>query len=220
MFNALKKLFNGPEPIHEEAIEWAHQNELTPDLWRLEQFVRQRIFVPCDMKRGGKNHEIIESAVNGPIFLDVYTARDYTLWKKDLGSHSFPVALPGDYKPDAFTIVPVEAAPIKGELYHINPLQFVKLDKLRHPSMFYRERVPIRIPYRTVKYRFGGEGTTDKFPTISNHNYFVTVDAWMYFGIEEYWDPMIGGIFKSQMDLYEHDQPRQWMKHFYKFETG
>jgi hypothetical protein len=216
MLNILKR-FKQPEEVVDDvaAIEWAHQNESTPDMWKLEQFIRQAIFVPCDMKKGGVNHHLIEEAINGPVYEDTYTADEYTFWKKDLGGHSFPIVLPKDYRPDAHTIVPVESAPIKGELYYIRPTQFAKLDTHRGTGRFFRERVKIRIPYRTVSY-----GPKKVLPEISNHSYFTTITAWMYMGVQQYWDPMIGGIFKSQMDLYEHDQPRVWIKQYYKFETG
>jgi len=219
MLNFLKG-FRKPSSVEEElpdlnAIAWAHQNDSTPDMWKLEQFKRQAIFVCCDMKKGGINHRLIEEAINGDVYQDTYTADEYTLWKKDLGGQSFPVVLPKDYRPDGHTLVPVESAPIKGELYYINPTQFIQLDLHRPVGQFFRERVNIRIPYRTVSY-----GPKKVLPEISNHNYFSTVPAWMYMGVRDYWHPMIGGIFKGQMDLYEHDQPRPWIKQYYKFETG
>lgn len=216
MFKALRKHFSEIKAaeLDAEAAEWAAQCDQTPDNWRLEQFIRQLIFVPDDMKKGGKNHDLIEEAINGPVHLDVYTADQYTFWLKDLGGHSFPVVLPGSYRPDAYTIVPVEAAPIKGELYFIRPSQFILLDKHKQNGVqFRRERVSIRIPYRTVKY-----GPHDVLPKISQHM-FVTTPAWMYVGVTEYWDPMIGGVFKGQMDLYEHDTKRVWMEKYYKFDV-
>lgn len=213
MFEALRKyLPDRVQDLDPEATEWAAQCNLTPDNWKLEQFIRQLIFVPDDMKKGGKNHDLISEAINGPTHSSVYTADPYTFWLKDLGGHSYPIVLPANYKPDAFTIVPVEAAPIQGELYFIRPSQFVLLDKHKQNGVqFRRDRVSIRIPYRTVSY---GPAV---LPKISQH-YFTTITAWMYTGVTEYWDPMIGGVFRSQMDLFEHETPRAWMKHYYKFE--
>ncbi len=217
MLKALKNFLHPPQQEDiDPIVEWAHQNEHTPDMWKLEQYIRQLIFVPCDMKEGGNNHSLIAEAINGPSYKDAYTADEYTFWKKDLGGYSFPIVLPKDYRPDGFTIVPVESAPIKGELYFIRPPQFKVLDNHKNRGLqFTRERVGIRIPYRTVSY-----GPKRPLPVISNHNYFATVQAWMYIGVKEYWHDMIGGIFKSQMDLYVHDQPRVWIKKYYKFETG
>ncbi len=72
----------------------------------------------------------------------------------------------------------------------------------------------IRVPYRLVRY-----GKLQPLPRISTH-YFYSVPAWMYVGVQSYWDNQIAGIFKSQMDLYEHDTKRIWIDKFYKFETG
>lgn len=215
MLTAVKKWFGKDGPDY-EAIEWANQCILTPDNWKLEQYVRQLIFLPCDMKKGHRNHGLIEDHINGPVYEDVYTAQEYTFWKKDLGEASFPVVLPGDYRPDAFTPYEVEAAPIKGELYFIPGHHMKELDKHRlNGVQFVRDRVNIRIPYRTVSFN-----KERPLPVISDHKYFNTVPAWMYMGVKDYWDPQIGGIFQSQMDLYEHDNPRVWIKKYYKFEPG
>lgn len=227
MLTRLKRIFSPEEAVPEEAaIEWAHQNELTPDFWRLEQYIRQWLFVPDDMKRGGVNHHLIEEAINGPIETDVYTAHPYTMWKKDLGTQSYPIVLPADYVPSGRTIVPVEPAPIKGELYGIRPSAFISLDKHKLNGLqFFRTRVDVRVSYRTVRYErmtidpetLLPVGSRRPLPIISEHG-FVQFPAWMYQGFPDYWDPQLNGIFRSQMDLYEHDRPRVWIKKYYCFQ--
>jgi hypothetical protein len=207
------------------AIEWAHQCALTPDNWKLEQYIRQLVFLPCDLKAGGVNHDIIKDVINGPVYEDmVYTSKKYTFWKKDLGGHSFPIALPGDYRPNAFTTFPVEPAPIKGSLYFV-PGSFMKeLDKHRQNGVqFRRERVDVRISYRTVSFDPPSIDEATLLPQLKRrplpqlHDGFTTVPAWMYFGVVEYWDNMIGGIFKSQMNTFQHQPKRVWIDKFYKF---
>lgn len=217
----VKKLFGSDDQLDYEAIEWALQCHMTPDNWKLEQYIRQLVFVPCDMKKGGNNHHLIKDFINGPSYEDAYTSKEYTFWKKDLGGHSFPIVLPGDYRPDSFLgppemVEPIESAPIKGELYFIPGSHVKELDKHRvNGVQFTRDRVNIRIPYRTVAFN-----KERPLPVISDHQFFSTVQAWMYVGVKDYWNPQIGGIFKSQMDLYEHDKPRVWIKRFYQFRTN
>lgn len=217
MLSAVRKVFDRFQPVPAATNDFLRQTELTPDIWQLEQFQYLRIFVPCDMMTGKINNNLVKDASKDgkPLHPTCYTHNDYTFWKKDLGEHSYGVPLPASYRPTGFVRWPVEGARIRGELWGIRPNQFIVLDRLRqHGRMFVRRRVPITLPYRTVSY-----DDTRRLPNISDHKYFQTVDAWMYFGIPEYWDPQIGGIFaKAQLELHEHDQRRLWMNKFYKWE--
>lgn len=214
MLQVLKKFFDKQEPVN---CEWlAKLDHNTPDIWQLQQYTRQLVFVCDDLMTGGINNELVSagSFIPRAFHPSCYTTHNYTLWRKDLGEYSFPVALPASYKPSGFVRWPVEPAPIRGELWSIRPSQFILLDKHRQNGVqCVRKRVEIRYPYRTVAY--------DKerpLPHISDQTYFTTVEAWMYIGDPNYWDPLIGGVFaNSQMELYERDIPVPWMKKYYKF---
>lgn len=209
MFETLKKVLHrpGPEPPM-EVMEWRKPH--TPDWHRLEQFQTQRIFIPDEVKTGGIHHSFLEGAkVINP---SCYTHDDMTFWKKDLGGNSFPIPLPGDFRPEGFVRWPVEPAPIQGELWLVSPNHIYSLDIHKGNTVrFSRERVQIKYPYRGVR-------NIGPNPKITKHC-FELIEAWMYLGNAEYWRNQIGGIFTSQMDLYEHDVPRDWMRKFYKFDV-
>lgn len=186
---------------------------LTPDIWKLEQFTRQLLFVPCDLKTGGRNNELLRQAsfVPLPVYPLCYTTNKFTFWKKDLGKLSFPVPLPEGYRPSNFVRWEVEPARIQGELWSIRPRAFISLDILRQNTLqFRRERVRIACPWRDV------------YRTVSNAHispdYIINIPAWMYIGVQNYWDPQIGGLFASaQIDTREH-YPTPWIDKYYCFE--
>lgn len=182
----------------------------TPDWWRLEQFETQLVFIPDEVKTNGKYHDFIEDE-GLMINPSCYTHEMMTFWLKDLGESSYPIPLPGDFRPEGFVRWPIEAAPIQGELWLLNPNQIYSLDIHKGNTVrFNRERVLIKYPYRGVR-------NVGPNPKITPHC-FKLVTAWMYKGLTHYWADQVGGIFTSQMDLHEHDVPRDWIRKFYKFQ--
>lgn len=215
MFQALKKLV-GFDKTNETVTAWAHQNQHSPDLWRLMQYQRQWIFIPDDMKMGHRHHKLIsEESASGvdPFHPACYTRKNYTLWKKDLGTESFPIAFEESFKPSNFVRWPPEPARIMGELYAIRPSQFILLDNHRQNGVqFIRKRVDISIPYVEARY-------SKEKPLPVLKDCLHTLQAWMYLGVPQYWDPLLGGVFDTHsLPLYEHETPRIWMKHFYKYD--
>jgi hypothetical protein len=112
MFEAARKLFKQARLATAEKVEfegydptaneWHNQNILSPDVWQLEQYQWQLIFVSDDLKRGGRNHELIADAArdNGdPIHPSCYTSQEYFFFKKDLGKESFGIPLEQDAQP-------------------------------------------------------------------------------------------------------------------------
>lgn len=190
--------------------------EYSPDIWQLEQYKRQLIFVPDDMKMGMPNNKLIADAsfIPRPKFPVCYTRPSFTMWKKDLGKASFPVILPDVYRPTGFVMWEVEPAPIQGELWSIEPSRFILLDNHKQNGvMFTRQRVDITLPYREV-----GWGQSS-LPIITDDINKVSVPAWMYVGNVDYWDAQIGGVFaRSQVEAKQPDLPRRRHNKFYSFE--
>lgn len=190
--------------------------QYTPDIWKLEQFKRQLIFVPDEMKTGFPHNNLVAEAsfIPKPKYPVCYTRKNFTFFKKDLGVMSYPVVLPENYRPTGFVRYPVEAANIQGELWSINPTQFILLDNHKHNGVrFIRERVEITLPYREVGWN------SSRLPVVSDDKNDRTTPAWMYIGIPDYWDAMIGGMFAgSQVDLSEPESPRRRHNKFYSFE--
>jgi hypothetical protein len=218
MFQAAKKFF-GKEAQAEpspEAVEWLKQCQLTPDIWKLEQFMYKLLFVSDDLMMGRKNHSLIEEYVyaGAPLHPTCYTSQKFTFWRKDLGVNSFPIPMEYSYKPSNWVRVQPIPARIKGELYAIRPNALISLDNHRQNGLqFRRVTADILLPYREVKY------SKDKpNPTISDDRIY-TLPAQMYVGIPEYWDDMIGDMFTvREVDQYEFDTPKKWIDRYYRFE--
>lgn len=210
----LRKLKFWEKSIDPAMDHWHRQCEMTPDIWKLEQYHRQLIFVADDMQTGGKNNKLVAEAsfTAEPAHPTVYTHHKYTFWKKDLGVHSYTIILPEGYRPTGFVRYPVEPARIRGELWAIRPSQFILLDKHKQNGVqFKRDRVRIKLPSRFVCY-------DDKrpLPNITDQP-FHTVTAWLYTGVPDYWDAQIGGIFaSSQMETQDHTAKA--IQKFYSFD--
>lgn len=216
MFQALKRIMPWsstapPEPEKIPDWHWTH------DQWVLEQYYTQLLFVPDNMKLGGKYHGVLKDIAIGvePKNPSVYTHNKFLAFKQDLGEFSNVIVMPGDYEPSGFITkgTAPEAAKIRGELWSVDAYRIYLLDKFKQNGVQYtRQRVRITYPFREV--------TVNRkripLPNISPHC-FTTVTAWMYVGIPKYWDSRIGGPLAKAMDPHKHSPPRQWIGEFYDF---
>lgn len=221
MFQAFKDYFK-PEATA-EAVEWHRRNELTPDIWKLEQSMYQLIFIPDDMMQGKiNNHLIADAGRDGdiPVHPACFTLERFTFWKKDLGVESYGIPLERTFEPTNWLRVRPTPAKIKGQLYAILSPRIKKLDIHRQNRLqFIRMRQKITLPYRHVKYNTKPDAEVfSKLPEISPE-YLQSVDAWMYVGIPEYWDNLIGDMFQvRECRKFELNQPKFWIEDYYKFE--
>lgn len=217
MYAAVKK-FLTPTPMVEDWRELIKPASFTPDAYKLEQFQWKLLFVADDVQTGQKHNSIIrDTAYQGcAIHPYAYTSTKYTFWLKDLGEHSFPIALPYDYKPSGHVIGHVEPARIRGELWVVRPQSIILLDNLRQNGVqFRRQSTTILMPFRHV----GWDDDGNKLPKISDDMVYPVHGVQVYVGVPEYWDGQINGIFGSNnMDLFEHSRKRKWIDKFYKFE--
>lgn len=213
MLNFLRK-----PVINQQAVDWHNQYHRTPDLWYLNQHARQLVFIADDFKTGKKRHELLEGQL--PIHPSCYTLNNFTVWKKDLGEHSFPLPFEdgidfevhGWYKP--------EPARLQGELYAM-PSSFIwkVLDIQKDNGVqFERKRASITVPYREVRFSDKpNAGVWDKIPTISKDN-LRTIRAWMYVAKPDYWDDYIGvSLGTRAVPLFRHITPKVWIEEYYKF---
>lgn len=219
MLQRLKQIFTptqeaatNPVAVH----DWAHQNQHTPDIWQLEQFEWQHIFVPYPFQMDfGSEKEMLETVRLGrPTHPTCYTHNEFNFFIKDLGSASYPIPMPKEYEPSAFLRWPVIPARIKGTMWSIPPSLFISLDKSKQNGVqFGRQRIKITLPWREVKY-----DNKSPLPFITE-DYLVTKTAWMYIGRPDYWNDQIGGIFQScQVEHKEFLTPKKWIDRFYEFE--
>lgn len=219
MFATARKFFQPIEIVNPEAEAWHRQYRRTPDLWYLNQHARQLVFIADEFKVGLEKHELLEG--QQPFHPSCYTLQPFTVYKKDLGVHSFPLPFKegvdfethGWYKP--------ELARIKGELYALpSPFIWKVLDIHKENGLqFTRERVSITLPWREVRFNNDREAVNwvSKIPTISK-DYVRTVRAWMYIARPEYWDDYIGVALGTRaVPIYEHDIPKTWIEKYYQF---
>lgn len=222
MYQAAKKFFFPEDKPLVEAMEWHKKCSLTPDIWKLEQSMFQLIFIPDDMMRGRQNnHLIADAGFNGevPVHPACFTLERFTFWKKDLGLESYGIPLPKEHIPTNWLRVRPTPAKIKGQLYAILSPRIIKLDIHRQNGLqFRRVRQKITLPYNQVKYNTKPDGELwSKLPVISPE-YIYTVEAWMYVGIPEYWDNLIGDMFQvRECPKFELDIPKFWIEEYYKF---
>lgn len=208
MFNFARKLV-GREPEHVPAVKILRP-DITPDMWRLGQYKWQYLFVMGDENERDLAAEASFSAM--PEHPTCYTEGKFTLWKKDLGKHSYPIPLPESYRPTGYVRWPVEPARIRGELWKIHPEQFILLDSYKQNGIqFRRQRVQVILPAAPVGWR------TRDYPIVGDFTIHGITPAWMYMGLQKHWDDQIGGIFASaQVELRE--QNRKYARQFFQFE--
>lgn len=233
MFQTVKNYFRKDEDEVTIANEWHRQCSFTPDIWKLEQSMYQLIFIPDDMMRGKPNNHLIADAGRDgeiPIHPACFTLERFTFWKKEVmkvDAEGKPqveytgVPLPKEHEPTNWLRVRPTPAKIKGQLYAILSPRIKKLDIHRQNGVqFIRKRQLITLPYRSVKYNDKPDAVVwDKVPVISPEC-IRSVEAWMYIGIPEYWDNLIGDMFQvKECRKFELDTPKFWVgDDYYKFE--
>ena len=215
--NAMRKMFRSDaNPLAEE---WHRQYRRTPDLWYLAQYSRQLVFIADDFKTGKNKHDLIEGQL--PIHPSAYSLEPFTVYNKDLGTHSFPLPFEKDVDFEIHGWYKPELARIQGELYAL-PSQFIwkVLDIEKENGLhFMRKRVSVTLPWREVKYNDDPDtkNWVSKIPSISS-DYIRTVRAWMYVARPEYWDDYIGVALGTRaVPIYTHNSPKHWIDHYYKF---
>jgi len=189
--------------------------DYTPDILDLERRKRVCVFVYDDMKTGGKLHEYVqETSLTGrfPLYT-AYTVDPFFVWKKDLGTESFPVALE-DQVSSAIRVADRKGpARIEGEVYCLRPKQIVKLDFLRENGLqFFRKEVDVYVPHSKVIY-------SAKQPLPALHDPMKqTFPAFIYVGNRSYWDQQLGGVLPSS-PLPQLKHIREEIGTFTRFDT-
>lgn len=192
-----------PLPIRLQSFERKHrrfleelqaENYNTPDMWKMEHYDWQLMFVYNEFLPGLIMHHLLEDpslACSTEYY--AYTREKYVMWKRDLGTHSSPLLLSvepiGKASPRAF---------VKGFLWAIRPKQYYQLDRYMQNEVYYhRERVEVDVPYREIN-NFDRRAVSEL-----KHE---TVEAHMYIPIKEYWEPLLdhGAIFKPVKPFYGH----------------
>lgn len=203
MFNAIAKrvkTFNMSTPAA-GVLGWAEEiSRNTPDYHWLLEYEFQLLFVYNNMMMGHRDSRAIEESV---YMANAFTRATYKMFKKDLGPHSYPVALAKEGKITEKWGELEGPGPIRGELYLIRPQQFLVLDKeLDNTVAFERRRVNLNVPSRKVIYAHEKnkieEVTGVQFngtPRITVQSEMASVRAWMYVGNPDYWKDLVADEF-------------------------
>lgn len=197
MFQALKNMLDTSRfysvPTKEEVERLTAANMWTPDMMFLEQHQKVYLFVPDNCRAGQKDHEKLGEM---PEFKAVaFTKEKFSFWRRDLGKHSFPVAIRLDNFNSALP-VPGAPAPIRGDLYLVDVSVIKQLDIERRNGLeFKRERITVDVPYRSnihpewreyVTSR-GHLGRVKTYPDICGL-YHEDIRCWMYVGVAPFWE--------------------------------
>ena len=200
-----------PEGIHYPTAEWLHEavlgREFTPDLHILMRKSWHLTFLYDNVPNVGFNQHL-GTEDDARCEMSAFTlGRNYSLWKKNLGIHSFPIALRNDMPPEKYSKSP--PARIRGDLYLVRPYQFIQLDThARNGVEFTRKKVKVYVPYR-----YSWSATLGQMPFVER---MFPVEAWMYIGNPEFWEEQLDGGFQFQpVKMYRPNRP--WHKPYYSF---
>ncbi|MDE1830346.1 MAG: hypothetical protein KGI25_08485 [Thaumarchaeota archaeon] len=198
-------------------FDWVRENipsrsqvEYTPDFMWLERHEWCLIFFYDEMMSNRRLYEkfIKEDSLNlGKAFTN---SCDWSLWKKKLGTETFPIALEGAdrvYSGPGISSVKLNRMDpskvtqgilgrIKGEVHAIRPHIFWKeLDKHYLNGVdFTRQRVSVLIPYHI---RQGSQ-------TIDHNEFIQELRVWMYVGNRDYWiNQLDGGLLYSPVGAFK-----------------
>ena len=164
----------------------------TPDLWKLEQYEWQLLFIPGEFMSRHPQHKEIQPYLykNKPLGPAFTADGGWAFWRRNLGKLSYPIPLINRLKR---TIT----GRIKGEVVAIRPRILRDLDEhYQNRKEFIRYRTSITIPYRKRTYFLGGEMIT---PELTH-----TIRTWMYVGVNSFWEPQLdAGMLFSPVRHFE-----------------
>lgn len=170
------------------------RTQYTPDIWKLQMYEAQLLFVCDEMQTGLVKHDLITDLAASRLWV-AFTHHPYAMFKKKLGLESFPIVLDEQSSRAPYT-------KIKGELYLVPPHEFVKLDNYKlNGVVFQRRQVPIDIPYRHLTRQSGvrrfeyaavsGQEVNPKGKYHTSEKIHTVKKVWMYFGVPEHWNKEI-----------------------------
>lgn len=187
----VKSLFQAEYPPREWLAGIQEATRYTPDLWHLERFQKQLLFVyGPEMLRHDKNEVLLKD--DDPL-CTAFTFENFSMWKHKLGAETYPVVMEKHLSCEDLhwfkALYDSPWAKIKGELYAVTPERFLTLDTYYENGVkFVRKRTHLIIPYRDSRY--------PGFPQ------YTDVKAWMYVGVPEYWDDRIDMGLRSAVPRF------------------
>jgi len=172
----------------------------TPDYGFLAEHQYQLLFVYDDMMH---NRRKMNKSTDWFRLSGAFTRNQHLLYKKKLGTETFPIPLPAPHE---------KGAHIKGELWAVRPDEFLWLDKQKENGLlFERKRVHVNVPYRKVVWTkdtiFKDDGTWETGTVLKEEQNKIIV-CWMYVGIPQYWnDQLDAGFLFGEVSKYSPNKP-------------
>lgn len=185
----------------QEIVDQASKDaSFTPDLWYLERFEWQLLFVCDQWKAGHIKNDLI--ANDGEKLCDALSHDNFTFYKKKLGLASYGIPLPMPVPKEYF-------GPIRGELWKVRPYLFKILDSEKDNGYsFVRKRVSLSVPFFRVY------DDKERNGKMSEHD--TTVEAWMYIGKPEYWAKQLDGGYMFETVKVQKPN-KSWRSDYYMF---
>lgn len=200
MLKALMKPFDRWMASQSPTIQ-VESTPFTPDLWKLDTYFFQNVFVYNQFMRGCEQYKHV---MDGHVVkqFSAFTHDDnYVMWMKDLGLESQAFALPiGPEQVHGSTSLFGLPAKVLGQVYTMRPNQIVKLDEVMQNGVMYtRQRIKVDVPYA----RRNGKTIMDVE--------VKTIPCWAYIGRLDYWAEQLNPTDKRHhpVKMYNTKQDRE-----------
>lgn len=219
-------------PQKREIIEWwvdTLDNEVlhTPDAFRVEQYVTQKVFIPDVFKRRENYNWAVRQA--GQFRAPIWTAEKFQYWERT-APWDLPLPLTFE-KSDKYSGVGPKPAQIMGELWEVSPNRLFYLDdQYKNGVEYERKRVDFILRTRELvsptvannvlkKDKEGRYYYEHNKQNLSEWKY-DKVRAWMYVGIKKFWEDKIdnGYNFKPvKTFIPKSDEMRVHIPEYYHY---
>lgn len=222
MFGLKRKEEEKPHVVPSSWIERATRaHEFTPDIQELERYTDCLVFLYNEAMEGRRANEAI---LDGSSYIvPAYTLdTNLSLWNKNLGRASFPIALSGvkrrprdkflssrelsKLRPcDSEDVIPGR---IRGELYLIRPALIKRLDEyVLNGVQFQRKRIRVIVPHISRR-----EGCDIKAVHV--------VRAFFYEGIRDYWLEQLDCGVRYSIFPTRSSEEFKYLKAYYEYQQS
>lgn len=191
--------------------------EFTPDMADLERKPWHFLFVYDDMKEGMKGNPRLVGAEK--VQYTVFTQNPCLVFERDIGKISYPIAFRTTLKYQN----PPPFINLKGELYKVPFGSFLSLDTYYQNGVVYdRLKTTAIIPLTKLFFKdrqhaeniFGHENVHAAF---MSKKAVYRIPCYMYFGKEDYWDPLIYGHIGDGYSPTDVIEAEGLIKRYYEF---
>src|SRR6185295_10427611 len=195
----------------------------SPDLGYLEQFEFQLLFAADDTKLNHSHHCLIEDSA---FVANAFTANAFEYSYLETGEDRLPIPMMSRMLHQTIRYFPPPLK-IQGQIFAIRPYQFRELDNYKQNTVqFRRKRVNLIVPYREVNRTQYYNDEYDMYQdlplvlqgkAVESRERVHIVRAWMYVGMEEYWNNLLDAGFRGFKTVNIFESRRPWLKEYYAF---